>query len=163
MIVINGISRTFPSRRTTRAWLKKAGRIRENPHFFGSRICTSQLRITTSRILRMTQRTRAVQWLQFCTLSADDSERFAVEITRPYTRGGDVEGTPYDPRLGALRTRKNVSYVVKRTTIAPVTLDTLDLKSRSSIANTTTSPSRSSDVSAPAVTARGSSRIMPSG
>ncbi len=54
----------------------------------------------------MTQRTRAVQWLQFCTLSVDDWEKFAVEITRPYTRGGDVEGTPYDPRLGALENKE---------------------------------------------------------
>jgi len=45
-------------------------------------------------------------WVQFCKFTADDWERYGIEITKPYTRGGDVNNTPYDPRLGALENRK---------------------------------------------------------
>lgn len=50
----------------------------------------------------MSDRPRPIKWVQFGALSASEWEKYAVEITRPSTRGGDLTGTPYDERLGVL-------------------------------------------------------------
>jgi len=53
-------------------------------------------------MLTLATRLRNIKAVQFCALSQAEWERFAIEIDKPYTRGGDPSGTPYDPRLGVL-------------------------------------------------------------
>jgi DNA-directed RNA polymerase beta' subunit len=43
-----------------------------------------------------------IRFIQFGILSAEEWRSIGIEITKPYTRDGDKENTPYDPRLGAL-------------------------------------------------------------
>ena len=45
---------------------------------------------------------RNIARVQFSALSPQEWERYAIRITTPYTRGGDMANTPYDPRLGVL-------------------------------------------------------------
>jgi len=45
---------------------------------------------------------RQIAYIQFGALTADEWEALGVEISKPYTRGGETDKTPYDGRLGAL-------------------------------------------------------------
>ena len=46
---------------------------------------------------------RPIQFVQYGCLTGDEWRKFAIKIDRPHTRGGPIENTPYDERLGALK------------------------------------------------------------
>lgn len=61
-----------------------------------------------NEVTRLSLKIKPITYVQIGTLTAAQWKSFAVKISTPYTRGGNIENTPYDPRLGVLDNGKEV-------------------------------------------------------